>query len=109
MPHHTPLVGENSTTSFNVWKDENLGARGLLEGGGTIFGNTDNKSALGTVTSVNMSGITKSMLGCSMTNKTVFYLVIEDTIVPILSISSKDAFTDWFSSIISMPAAWSSF
>ena len=91
MPHHTPLVGENSTTSFNVWKDENLGARGLLEGGGTIFGNTDNKSALGTVTSVNMSGITKSILGCSVSNKTVFSSTVEGTIVPILSTSSTCA------------------
>jgi hypothetical protein len=24
MLHHTPLVGENSTTSFKVWKDESL-------------------------------------------------------------------------------------
>jgi hypothetical protein len=67
MPHHTSLVGENSTTSFKVCKDENLGARGLLEGG-----NTNNKRTLGTVTSINMFGITKSMLECSVANKTIF-------------------------------------
>ena len=57
MPHHTSLVGVNLTTSFKVWKDENLGARCLLEGGIT-FRSNDNKRTLGTITFVNISGIT---------------------------------------------------
>ena len=90
MPHHTALVRENSTTCFKVWKDENLGARCVLEGGIT-FGSTDNKRALGTHTSINISRITKSMLGCSVANKTVFSSTVEETIVPILSTSSSCA------------------
>ena len=93
MPHHTSLVAENSTTSFKVWKDENLGARCLLEGRIT-FESTDNKRTFGTITSRNMSGIIKSTWGCSEENKTIFSSTIEDTTVPILSTSSSCASTN---------------
>jgi uncharacterized protein with WD repeat len=50
---------------------------------GITFRSTDNKRTLGTITSVNMFGITKSTWGCSVENETVFSSTVEDTIVPI--------------------------
>ena len=47
----------------------------------TTFGHTDNKRVLGTIITVNMFGISKLMLGCSVANKTVFSSAVEVTIV----------------------------
>ena len=58
---------------------------------GTTVGRMENKGSLNSITSLNLLGITNLMCGINVANNAGLSLVAKNTIVPILSISSRCA------------------